>query len=77
MPTENQLQDYAAKGALIIDVRTIGEFMGGHVVDSINIPLQEIQQKKRNLSKIAIDIEIVLAILFLIFASLKTKTHTL
>ena len=39
--------------------------------------LQEIQQKKRNLSKIAIDIEIVLAILFLIFASLKTKTHTL
>jgi hypothetical protein len=27
----------------IIDVRTPGEFMGGHVVGSINIPLQEIQ----------------------------------
>lgn len=26
----------------IIDVRTRGEFMGGHVVGSVNIPLQEI-----------------------------------
>ena len=29
----------------IIDVRTQGEFMGGNVVGSINIPLQEIQQR--------------------------------
>ena len=29
----------------IIDVRTPGEFMGGHVAGSINIPLQEIQQR--------------------------------
>ena len=29
----------------IIDVRTPGEFMGGHVVGSINIPLQEIQNR--------------------------------
>lgn len=29
----------------IIDVRTPQEFMGGHVVGSINIPLQEIQQR--------------------------------
>jgi rhodanese-related sulfurtransferase len=29
----------------IIDVRSYGEFMGGHVVGSINIPLQEIQQR--------------------------------
>jgi phage shock protein E len=26
----------------IIDVRTRGEFMGGHVAGSVNIPLQEI-----------------------------------
>ncbi len=29
----------------IVDVRTPGEFMGGHVVGSINIPLQEIQHR--------------------------------
>ena len=34
--------DYAAlvkKGALIIDVRTPGEFKSGHIKGSINIPL--------------------------------------
>jgi phage shock protein E len=29
----------------IVDVRTRGEFMGGHVADSINIPLQEIESR--------------------------------
>ena len=29
----------------IVDVRTPSEFMGGHVPGSINIPLQEIQQR--------------------------------
>ena len=29
----------------IVDVRTPEEFMGGHVAGSINIPLQEIQQR--------------------------------
>lgn len=29
----------------IVDVRTPGEFMGGHVAGSINIPLQEIQER--------------------------------
>ncbi len=29
----------------IIDVRTPGEFMGGHVAGSINIPLQEIPDR--------------------------------
>ena len=29
----------------IIDVRSYGEFMGGHVAGSINIPLQEITQR--------------------------------
>jgi len=39
--------------------------------------LQEIQQKSGKLSKIAIAIEIDIAILFLMFATLKTKTHKL
>lgn len=29
----------------IIDVRSYGEFMGGHVAGSINIPLQEIPHR--------------------------------
>lgn len=29
----------------VIDVRTPGEFMGGNVKDSINIPLQEIPER--------------------------------
>ena len=29
----------------IVDVRTPSEFMGGHVAGSINIPLQEIQER--------------------------------
>lgn len=28
----------------VVDVRTPGEFMGGHVANSINIPLQEIRE---------------------------------
>lgn len=47
--------DYAAlleKGAVIIDVRTKGEFQGGHIKGSINIPLQSLES---NLSKIKKD----------------------
>ena len=33
------------KQGTIVDVRTPVEFMGGNVVGSINIPLQEIQQR--------------------------------
>ena len=32
-------------GGIIIDVRSSGEFSGGHVVDSINIPLNEVPQR--------------------------------
>ena len=31
--------------ATVIDVRSPGEFMGGHVAGSINIPLQEIPHR--------------------------------
>ena len=47
--------DYAAlleQGAVIIDVRTKGEYQGGHIKGSINIPLQSLES---NLSKIKKD----------------------
>jgi len=33
------------KAGTIVDVRTREEFMGGNVNESVNIPLQEIQQR--------------------------------
>ena len=36
---------------VIVDVRTPGEFMGGHVAGSINIPLNEIPQHLDELKK--------------------------
>jgi rhodanese-related sulfurtransferase len=35
----------------VIDVRTPAEFMGGHVVGSINIPLQEILEHVEEIKK--------------------------
>jgi len=37
--------DLIANGARVIDVRTPGEFKGGHFKGSQNIPLQQFQQK--------------------------------
>ena len=41
----NKVKALLSSGAVIIDVRTPGEFMGGHVSGSKNVPLQEIQQR--------------------------------
>lgn len=38
-------------GALIVDVRTSGEFNSGHIKGSINIPLDTIQSKAAELKK--------------------------
>ncbi|MEQ8534522.1 MAG: rhodanese-like domain-containing protein [Imperialibacter sp.] len=42
-----------SKNATVIDVRTPGEFMGGHVRGSINIPLQDITSKVQEIKKMA------------------------
>jgi phage shock protein E len=43
------LQEVISKGAIIIDVRTKGEFQSGHLKNSINIPLDNLPN---NLKKI-------------------------
>jgi len=40
------------KAGTIVDVRTREEFMGGNVNESINIPLQEIQQRLSELKSL-------------------------
>ncbi|MEY4541816.1 MAG: hypothetical protein RLZZ306_3573, partial [Bacteroidota bacterium] len=37
------LGELIAKGAKIIDVRSVGEFQGGHLNNSINIPLDKLR----------------------------------
>jgi rhodanese-related sulfurtransferase len=46
--------DYAKlvnSGAMIVDVRSPGEFNSGHINGSINIPLEEIKNKSGELKK--------------------------
>ena len=49
MNTEQIIQ---SKKGTIVDVRTLAEFMGGNVVGSINIPLQEFQQRMDELNSL-------------------------
>ncbi len=39
------IKEYMDKGAVIIDVRTVGEFQNGHIKGSKNIPLDTISSK--------------------------------
>ncbi|MBI1305024.1 MAG: rhodanese-like domain-containing protein [Bacteroidetes bacterium] len=45
------LKDVISKGAVILDVRTAGEFQGGHVKGAKNIPLDRIQSKVNEIKK--------------------------
>ncbi len=40
---EPDYQTLIKQGAMIVDVRTPGEFQGGHIPGSVNIPLDEIR----------------------------------
>jgi phage shock protein E len=40
-----------SNGALIVDVRSAGEYSGGHIQGSINIPVDTIQSKMAELKK--------------------------
>ena len=45
-----------ARGGIIVDVRTPGEYAGGHLKNSINIPLASIQSQ---LSKLKKDVPVI------------------
>lgn len=40
--TKTDYADLVKKGAIILDVRSKGEFAGGHVKNSINIPVDQL-----------------------------------
>lgn len=44
-------KELLSKGAIIVDVRTPGEFNSGHVKGAINIPLDSIRTKIADLKK--------------------------
>ena len=46
------IQEFGEKGAVIIDVRSPGEFAGGHIKGSKNIPLNEIGAKINEIKKL-------------------------
>jgi rhodanese-related sulfurtransferase len=46
------IQEFMEKGAIIIDVRSSGEFSGGHIKGSKNIPLNEIGAKINEIKKL-------------------------
>lgn len=45
------IKEALSKGAIIVDVRTTGEFSLGHIEGSINIPLSELSLKVKKLKK--------------------------
>lgn len=45
------LAELLKKGAVVVDVRSKGEFISGHVKGSINIPLEQIGAQAENLKK--------------------------
>ena len=45
-----QIEEYKAKGAMVIDVRSPGEFQSGHVKGARNIPLQEISRRSSEIA---------------------------
>ena len=48
----NSIQEFKEKGAVIIDVRSQGEFAGGHIKGAKNIPLNEIGSKINDIKKL-------------------------
>jgi rhodanese-related sulfurtransferase len=48
----DKIKDFQSRGAIIIDVRTKGEFKQGAIPGSKNIPLQEIHSKIDYLKKL-------------------------
>lgn len=48
---KEKIAELVARGAIIVDVRTPGEFKHGHIKGSLNIPLDKLASKSNELSK--------------------------
>lgn len=48
----SDIKDFIERGAVILDVRTLGEYKAGHIKGSKNIPLDQIQGKVQELKKL-------------------------
>lgn len=48
---DQELEKWIQEGALIVDVRTPGEYKGGHVKGSVNIPLDKLASSTGKLKK--------------------------
>lgn len=48
----NNVEEYIAKNAIILDVRTIGEYRGGHIKNAKHIPLQELNNRINEIKKL-------------------------
>ena len=48
---KDNLQEVISNGAVILDVRTKGEFQSGHLRNSINIPVDNLPQNIKKLNK--------------------------
>src|SRR5512145_1517000 len=44
-PSREQVQAWRAKGAVVIDVRTPGEYQAGHLAGTTNVPVAEIAER--------------------------------
>ncbi len=49
MTLSDGLENKIAKGAIILDVRTEGEYATGHIEGSVNMPLGKLREKYRDL----------------------------
>lgn len=49
--TETPLKKMLAEGAILLDVRTPGEYSSGHIDGAINVPLQSLYQQISFLKK--------------------------
>ena len=45
MADKNEVKERIKNGALVVDVRTTGEFSGGHYDGALNIPVDEVQRR--------------------------------
>lgn len=45
MADKEEVKQKIKNGALVVDVRTVGEFSGGHFNGALNIPVDEVQKR--------------------------------